>query len=755
MTYTTHHEKRSKYHVSKDSNSALANGRKRAVSAVASRQPLSTSIDYASHPVNEIFGSNVFNRQTMRALLPKTVYKAVVRCLDHGEQLDPAMADTVANAMKDWAIARGATHFTHWFVPLHGYTAEKHDSFLVSNVDDGAVLEFSGKNLVQGEPDASSFPSGGIRSTFEARGYTGWDPSSPAFLMDSANGRTLCIPSVFCSFSGHALDVKTPLLRSLEAISKSTVRLLHALGNKEVKRVNCTVGPEQEYFLIDEAFYHARPDIISAGRALFGARPPKGQEMEDHYWGSIRERVLAFMMDAEHELYRLGVPVKTRHNEVAPAQFEVAPVFESSNLATDHNMLLMEVFRKTAQKHGFRCLFHEKPFSGVNGSGKHNNWSMADDQGNNLLEPGEDTQDNLQFLVVLAAVIRAVDKYAKLLRASIATAGNDHRLGANEAPPAIMSIYLGDALTKVVDNIISGKASDKKVGATVRSGVSMLPDILKDDSDRNRTSPFAFTGNKFEFRAVGSSQSVAMPNTVLNTMVADSMDYLADEIENAVKKGGDLKAAINSVLVKTLSDHKRILFNGDNYSEQWHEEAARRGLANLKNLPEALPVLIEDEAKELFSRYDVFQEEELVSRYHILLENYCKTINVESLLTSNIATTMILPAAIEYQTRLATAIVQTKSAVNGINLAHQENMLKDVSDRIARLRTAIEVLDMLRHEQRGEEHIDDEHTAEARFYQQRVIPAMNEVRQVADELELMVDDSLWPLPKFREMLYIY
>jgi len=755
MTHTiNHNEKRSKIHVSKES-SANASGRKRAVASIADRQPLATSIDYASHPVNEIFGTNVFNRQTMRAVLPKAVYKAVVRCLDHGEQLDPSMADTVANAMKDWAIARGATHYTHWFVPLHGYTAEKHDSFLVSNVEDGAVLEFSGKNLVQGEPDASSFPSGGIRSTFEARGYTGWDPSSPAFLMDSANGRTLCIPSVFCSFSGHALDVKTPLLRSLEVISNSTVRLLHALGNKDVKRVNCTVGPEQEYFLIDEAFYNSRPDIISAGRALFGARPPKGQEMEDHYWGSIRERVLAFMMDAEHELYRLGVPVKTRHNEVAPAQFEVAPVFESCNLATDHNMLLMEVFRKTAQKHGFRCLFHEKPFSGVNGSGKHNNWSLADDQGNNLLEPGDDPQEHLQFLVVLAAVIRAVDKYATLLRASIATAGNDHRLGANEAPPAIMSIYLGDALMKVVDNVISGKAGDKKAANMVQSGVSMLPNILKDDSDRNRTSPFAFTGNKFEFRAVGSSQSVAMPNTVLNTMVADSMDHLAEEIEKVTKKGGDHKAAVNSVLVKTLCDHKRVLFNGDNYSEQWHEEASRRGLANLRNFTEALPVLIAPEAKELFERYGVLKEDELISRYHILLENYCKVINVESLLTSSIATTMILPAAIEYQTRLATAIVQTKSAVSGINLAHQENMLKDVSERIARLKTAIEVLDMLRHEQRGEDHIDDEHTAEAKFYQQRVIPAMHEVRTVADELELMVDDSLWPLPKFREMLYIY
>lgn len=755
MSYTIYNtDKRSKFQVSKGNGNGFALGRKKAVSSVNDREPLPGSVDYRL-PITDIYGSNVFNRQTMRTLLPKNVYKAVLRCLDHGEQLDPAMADTVANAMKDWAISRGATHFTHWFVPLHGYTAEKHDSFLSTYGEDGAVLEFSGKNLVQGEPDASSFPSGGIRSTFEARGYTGWDPSSPAFIMDSVNGKTLCIPSVFCSFSGHALDVKTPLLRSLEAINKSAVRLLNTIGKKDVKRVSCTVGPEQEYFLIDEAFYLARPDIINAGRALFGARPPKGQEMEDHYWGSIRERVLAFMMDAEHELYRLGVPVKTRHNEVAPAQFEVAPFFENSNLATDHNMLLMEVFKKTAQKHGFRCLFHEKPFSGINGSGKHNNWSMADDQGNNLLEPGEDAQNNTTFLVVLSAVIRSLDKYSKLLRASIATAGNDHRLGANEAPPAIMSIYLGDALTKVIDNLISGKAGDiKKAGELMKSGVSMLPEILKDDSDRNRTSPFAFTGNKFEFRAVGSSQSVAMPNTVLNTMVAESMDFLSDEIDKEARKSGDLQGAISLVTIKALSDHKRVLFNGDNYSKEWHEEASRRGLSNLRNLPEALPALIEPESKELFERYGVFKEDELVSRYHILLENYCKVINIESLLTSSMATTMILPAAIEYQTRLATAIVQTKSAISGVTLTHQEKMLNDVSEKINNLTAAIENLALLHLEQRVDEH-EDEASAEAKFYQTRVIPAMNEVRNAADELELVVDDSLWPLPKFREMLYIY
>ncbi|HEY9784834.1 MAG TPA: glutamine synthetase III, partial [Candidatus Obscuribacterales bacterium] len=582
MTYTVHQEKRSKVSVIRESNNGHAGARRKAISAIAEREPVSPSIDYTRQPLSEIFSVNVFNRSAMRTLLPKAVYKALVRCLDHGEGLDPSLADTVANAMKDWAISRGATHFSHWFLPLHGNTAEKHDSFLVSSGgEEGAVLEFSGRNLIQGEPDASSFPSGGIRSTFEARGYTGWDPTSPAFLMESTNGKTLCIPSVFCSFSGHALDVKTPLLKSLEAINKQAVKVLHLLGNKEVKRVTCTVGPEQEYFLIDEAFYYARPDLINAGRALFGAKPPKGQELEDHYWGSIRERVLAFMMDAEHELYKLGVPVKTRHNEVAPAQFEVAPFFETSNLATDHNMLLMEVFRKTAQKHGLVCLLHEKPFSGINGSGKHNNWSMADDQGNNLLEPGHTPHENTQFLVMLSAVIRAVNKYAKVLRASVATAGNDHRLGANEAPPAIMSIYLGDALAAVVKGIISGKIDHDKKAKTIEIGVTTLPNLPRDDSDRNRTSPFAFTGNKFEFRAVGASQSIAFPNTVLNTMVADSLDYLAQEIEKELKKNSDLNAAVQAVVRRTLTENERVIFNGDNYSKEWHEEAARRGLPNL------------------------------------------------------------------------------------------------------------------------------------------------------------------------------
>jgi glutamine synthetase len=749
-------ENKGKTHSHRNGGNAHMSSRKAAIQAIQSREPVNSSVDYTRSTVSEIYGSNVFNRHIMRTMLPKAVYKAVLRCLDHGERLDANHADIVANAMKDWAISKGCSHFTHWFTPLTGLTAEKHDSFLVSGGDEGlAILEFSGKVLIQGEPDASSFPSGGIRSTFEARGYTGWDPTSPAFIMESTNGKTLCIPTVFCSFSGQALDKKTPLLRSLEAINKQAVRMLHLLGNKEVKRVICTVGPEQEYFLIDEAFYFQRPDLINSGRALFGARPPKGQEMEDHYWGSIKERVLAFMMDSENELYKLGVPVKTRHNEVAPAQFEVAPVFESSNVATDHNMVLMEVFRKTAQKHGLRCLFHEKPFSGVNGSGKHNNWSMADDEGNNLLEPGNTTLSNTQFVVVLAAVIRAVNKYAKLVRASVAFAGNDHRLGANEAPPAIISIFLGDKLTEVVQSIISGKTgSDKMSGRTIEFGVSTLPTLPRDDSDRNRTSPFAFTGNKFEFRAVGSSQSIAWPNTILNAIVADSLDFMATEIETLTNSGIELNAAVAKVVKETLSKNERILFNGDNYSQEWHEEAEKRGLPNLKSTIEALPVLIEDDAKELFAKYGILQEDELVSRYNIMLEGYCKTINVEALLTANIATTMILPAALEYQNRVATTVVQTKQALSGVNLTSQEGMLRELCEKVNKLRESIELLESLSHSNKDDDE-ESELFNHAKFYQHKVIPAMNEVRNVADELEMIVDDSLWPLPKFREMLYIY
>jgi glutamine synthetase len=743
----------SKKHITHRNHNGHAIARKNAVQAIQGRTPVETSVDYTRTPLAEVYGSNVFNREVMRSVLPKQVYKAVVRCLDFGERLDPTMADVVANAMKDWAVSRGASHFTHWFHPMTGLTAEKHDSFL-SSTDGNTLVEFAGKTLIQGEPDASSFPSGGIRSTFEARGYTGWDPTSPAFLMESINGKTLCIPTVFCSFSGHALDKKTPLLRSIDAINKQAVRMLHLLGNKDVKRIVCTVGAEQEYFLIDEAFYLARPDLINSGRALFGAKPPKGQEMEDHYWGSIKERVLAFMMDAENELYKLGVPVKTRHNEVAPAQFEVAPIFENSNLATDHNMVLMEVFRKTAQRHGLRCLFHEKPFSGVNGSGKHNNWSMADDQGNNLLEPGHTPFENTQFIVMLTAVIRAVNKYASLLRAGVAFAGNDHRLGANEAPPAIISIFLGERLNEVVKAIIAGKADVGSKASLIEFGVSHLPNLPRDDSDRNRTSPFAFTGNKFEFRAVGSSQSIAWPNTILNTIVAESLDHLSNEIEKLTKGGTELSTAVQQVVKKNLAENERVLFNGDNYSQDWHDEAEKRGLPNLRNTIEALPALDEKSAKDVFEKYKVLTPDELHSRYNIMLEGYCKTVNIEALLTASMATNMILPAAIEYQNRVATAIVQTKAAVGGINLTHQENLLRDVAEKVNHLSSLLETLELaITHS------ADDEHTEDllhhASVYQSKVIPAMNDVRKVADDLELIVDDALWPLPKFREMLYIY
>jgi glutamine synthetase len=735
---------------SKDTNSS--NSRNSAIQNIQQRNPVRSQVDQTDSSIAQIFGANVFSRQTMRGLLPKNVYKAVVNCLDNGVRLDPALADVVANAMKDWAISHGASHFTHWFQPMTGLTAEKHDSFLGFSADEGAILEFSGKNLIQGEPDASSFPSGGIRSTFEARGYTGWDPTSPAFIMESINGKTLCIPTVFCSYSGHALDKKSPLLRSIDAINKQALRVLKVLGSNDAKRVSCTVGPEQEYFLIDESFYLLRPDLITAGRALFGAKPPKGQEMEDHYWGSIKERVLSFMMDAELELYKLGVPVKTRHNEVAPAQFEVAPIFENSNIATDHNMLLMEVFKKTAQKHGLRCLFHEKPFSGVNGSGKHNNWSLADSNGNNLLDPGHTPHENLQFLVFLTAVIRAVNKHGGLLRGSIAFAGNDHRLGANEAPPAIMSVYLGDKLTQVVEALITGKAGEAKLSRTIQLGVSTLPDLPSDDSDRNRTSPFAFTGNKFEFRAVGASQSIAFPNTVLNTMVAESLDYLATKIEEASKSNKDLNAVVQNVLKETLTENKRILFNGDNYSRVWHEEAERRGLPNHRNTVESLPTFITKESIELFKKYSILDEEELTSRYKIMLESYCKTINIEALLTMSMGTTMILPTALKYQGQLASTITQTKSALGNIDLTAEEKILKEVAERVGQLRGALEQLDALSKEA---DEGDSDLLSHAKFYQQKVIPAMNNVRTVADELETMVDDALWPLPKFREMLYIY
>ena len=742
------------------------NARKAAIAAIATQAGRDTCVNYEQQPVTEVYGSNVFSDAVMRARLPKAIYKALKETMDGGKALDPSVADAVANAMKDWAIERGATHFTHWFQPLTGLTAEKHDAFIVPTADGRAILEFSGKELIKGEPDASSFPSGGIRATFEARGYTAWDATSPAFLVDGVNGKTLCIPTAFFSYTGEALDKKVPLLRSIEAVSKQAVRLLHLFGNDSVTRVISTVGPEQEYFLIDKRFYLQRPDLINAGRSLFGAKPPKGQEMEDHYFGTIRSRVLAFMMEAEKEMYKLGIPVKTRHNEVAPAQFEIAPIFEAVNLATDHNMLVMEVLKSVADRHGLACLLHEKPFAGVNGSGKHNNWSIADSNGNNLLDPGKTPHDNAQFLAFLTAVVRAVHKHAKLLRVTVAVAGNDHRLGANEAPPAIISIFLGEQLSEIVENLVGGTSERGKHGGHMTVGVSTLPTLPRDATDRNRTSPFAFTGNKFEFRAVGSSQSIADANIVLNTIVAESLDYLSTRLENAVAGGEDFNHALQSLLQEVLTEAKPILFDGDNYSDEWVQEAARRGLPNLKSTVEALPALTAPEARELFTTYSVFSERELESRAAIMLENYAKAINIEAHLTELMARNIILPAALKYQQQVATTLVQTKQALGvldvvpagagdcagGFDLGPQESLLAEVAGMVNDLKTAIDTLAAVHGEFDDEEGDLLEH---ATYFKNQVIPAMNTVRLHADQLETFVDDSLWPLPKYREMLFIY
>ena len=728
------------------------NARREAIRAIADAHLPPPAVDF-NRPVTEVYGENVFSMAAMRESLPKKVFQSLLRTVEHGEKLDPVHADTIANAMKDWALARGATHYTHWFQPMTGLTAEKHDSFVVYTGDGTAIAEFSGKTLIQGEPDASSFPSGGVRSTFEARGYTAWDPTSPAFIMENSNGKTLCIPTAFCSYNGQALDEKTPLLRSLDALNRQALRLLRLLGNGHVRRVVSTVGAEQEYFLIDRRFYWLRPDLVNAGRTLFGARPPKGQEMEDHYFGSIRPRILAFMMDAERELYRLGVPIKTRHNEVAPAQFEVAPIFETANVAADHNMLVMETLRSIATRHDLQCLLHEKPFAGVNGSGKHNNWSLADDQGNNLLDPGHTPEENAQFLVVLTAVIRAVGRHGQLLRAAIAHAGNDHRLGANEAPPAIISVYLGDKLTEVVQGLISGTRNPRGASRTIDIGVTALPNLPRDDSDRNRTSPFAFTGNKFEFRAVGSTQNIAKPNTYLNAIVAESLSALADGIEKLVKGGRSLHDAVQQFVQETLTENQKVLFNGDNYTKEWHQEAEKRGLPNLRNTVDAAAVLGEPETKAIFARHGIYTEEELNSRHTILLETYIKTLNIEALLTSNLARTMILPAVLRHQHDLARTIEATRAALKtAAELRVQEDQLHEVVERASRLKECIDKLDRQRAE--AESHHGD-HAGHARFYRDRVYPAMEDVREQSDALEQIVDDAHWPLPKYREMLFVY
>ncbi|MFN0008393.1 MAG: glutamine synthetase III [Planctomycetota bacterium] len=724
-----------------------------------STEPLRTpAYDFDGGPeerLPDLFGANVFNDTVQRARLPHSVYEALRRTIDSGAELDPGIADAVANAMKDWAVERGATHYTHWFQPMTGLTAQKHDSFVRQLGNGRAILEFSGKELIKGEPDASSFPSGGIRATFEARGYTAWDPTSPAFLRETPSGSTLMIPTAFCSWTGEALDKKTPLLRSCEAIDKQAVRLLRLIGEKDVTKVYPTAGPEQEYFLIDRQFFALRPDLVSCGRTLFGAKPPKGQELEDHYFGAISQRVLAFMMELEHELWRLGIPIKTRHNEVAPSQFELAPIYEQVSVATDHNMLTMEVLKEVAERHGLHCLLAEKPFAGINGSGKHNNWSLCDNLGNNLLEPGSTPHDNLKFMLVLTAILRAVDVHQGLLRATGATAGNDHRLGANEAPPAIVSIFMGTQLEEVIAALTENRPTRANGTAgsreTLRLGVTTLPPLPRDQSDRNRTSPFAFTGNKFEFRAVGASQSIAYPNTVLNTIVAESFDYMATEIE---RRGGagDRREVIQALVKETLAKHRRILFSGDNYTAEWVAEAERRGLPNMKDTPSALSAFAAKTSVELFDKYKVFSPRETESRANVLYQMYMHRISVEALTMRDIASTQILPAALEFQRRVAESISQTAAASKETDLRIQRDILTQVSTGINRLKIATDTLTKSRHE--AEENAGG-NPARAAAFRDHVVPAMAAVREQADLLETLVADDLWPLPKYREILFLH
>ncbi len=723
----------------------MSTARQDAITAVNMYKSNGAALDFHATPSGALFASNVFSDKVMRERLPKSVYQALTRTIRMGEALDSTVADAVASAMKDWAIERGATHYAHVFYPLTGLTAEKHDSFLTPG-EGSALSEFSGKELIQGEPDASSFPSGGIRATFEARGYTAWDPTSAAYILENPNGTTLCIPTAFCSWTGEALDKKTPVLRSMQALNKQAQRILKLFGHTNATPVTASAGPEQEYFLIDRNFFFSRPDLVTCGRTLFGAKPPKGQEFEDHYFGAIPERVLACMLESERELYKLGVPVKTRHNEVAPAQYEVAPMYENANVATDHQQLIMLTLKRVAEKYGMACLLHEKPFAGINGSGKHVNWSMGCSLGN-LLAPGDNPHENAQFLVFCAAVIRAVHLHSDLLRLSVAHSGNDHRLGANEAPPAIISIFLGDQLTDVFEQLEKGAVTSSKHAGTMTIGVDTLPPLPKHAGDRNRTSPFAFTGNRFEFRAVGSGQSIAGPLVVLNTIVAESLDYIATALEK--ETGGDpskLNAAIQKVLQSVISEHKAVLFNGDNYSQEWHDEAEKRGLPNLRNTVEALPALIAPKNIAMFEKYGVLNSREIHSRYEIYMERFCKDINTEALAALSIAKTMILPAAYRYQGELATTANALKAALGSDS---DLTSLKTVTGLIGELEKTIAALDA-EIEKNGIEDI----AAEAKHFQEGVIPAMGAVRAVADKLEAIVADDLWPLPSYREMLFI-
>ena len=695
--------------------------------------------------VTEIFGENVFSDKVMQERLPKKIYKELRKTIDEGKEIDPAVADVVAEAMKNWAVDKGATHYTHIFHPLTGVTAEKHDSFITAPRGDGSVLmEFSGKELIKGEPDASSFPSGGLRATFEARGYTAWDCTSPAYVREDAAGAILCIPTAFCSYTGEALDKKTPLLRSMQAINDQAIRLLKLFGNTTSKKVTACVGPEQEYFLVDKQKYLQRKDLIFTGRTLFGAMPPKGQELDDHYFGTIRQRVASYMKDVNEELWKLGVSSKTQHNEVAPAQHELAPIYAEANVAVDHNQIVMKVLKKVACQHGLQCLLHEKPFAGVNGSGKHNNWSITTDDGINLLDPGKTPHENIQFLLVLTCILKAVDKHADLLRESAADVGNDHRLGANEAPPAIISVFLGEQLEDVLEQLIStGMATKSIKGEVLHTGVKTLPDFTKDATDRNRTSPFAFTGNKFEFRMVGSRDSIASPNIVLNTIVAEAFAEACDILE----KANDFDIAVHDLIKEYATEHQRIVFNGNGYSEEWVTEAKRRGLPNIKSMVDAIPALVSDKAVELFSKFGVFTRTELESRVEIQYEAYAKAINIEARTMIDIAGKQILPAVIHYTKELADTIISVKEA--GSKVKVQSRLLDKTSDLLEAAEIALDKLSaatlIAGQKSEGEE--------QARYFHDVVMPAMDALRAPVDQLEMIVNKELWPMPSYGDLIF--
>lgn len=689
---------------------------------------------------SEIFGENVFDDSVMQKRLPKETYKALKRTTEEGRSLDPTVAGVVANAMKDWAIEKGATHYTHWFQPMTGVTAEKHDAFISPKADGKVLLEFSGKELVRGEPDASSFPSGGLRATFEARGYTAWDPTSYAFIKEG----TLCIPTAFCSYGGQALDKKTPLLRSMQALNKQGLRILKLFGNESAKRVFPTVGPEQEYFLVDKEVYRKRPDLIATGRTLYGAKPPKGQELDDHYFGVIKPRVQAFMKELNVELWKVGVLCKTEHNEVAPAQHEMAPIFSTVNIATDHNQLTMDIMKRVADRHGLVCLLHEKPFGGVNGSGKHNNYALSTDTGINLLDPGDTPSENAQFLLFLSAVIAAVDDYQDLMRISVASAANDHRLGANEAPPAIVSIFLGDELNEIIESIVSASKYESHERDQMKLGVHILPKFPKDSTDRNRTSPFAFTGNKFEFRSLGSSQSISGPNVVLNTAIADTLMKMADQLEGAT----DLTTAVDALIRKTLSDHMRIIFNGNGYDAAWVTEAEKRGLLNLRTTVDALPHYLDQKNLELFQRQKVFTNEEVKSRYEIHLENYVKVIDIEALSMVDIARHLILPAAISYAKDIAKEAELKKAVCTGVSTEVETELLKAISEQMSKLYAGAQAVETALASIKP----DDDMLKQAQATKDKVLAAMAELRAAGDALETLVGKTYWPMPTYQDLL---